>query len=556
MNIDKFLAEVPKNVDGDERLRKRARGDEDEGSEDEGRGKNGRMEDGEDEDEQARIMRLLEEEPPGEEFDLQAMRRQVVALEKRVTKNQEMRVKYADQPTKFLESEAELHEEIQKAHVLATAPDLYPDLVDTRCLGAICSLLVHENTDISIAVVDLLREMTDEDAVADSQDEAKALVDALLEADLLELLLQNLHRLNESVREDADGVQNTLGVIENICVLKPELCKQLFHETKFLSWLKGRLRQKQFDANKLYASEILAIMLQDSDENRKLFGDEEGIDMLLRNLAYYRNRDPKTSEEIELLNNYFDALCSCLLRSENKTKFLQGEGIELMIIMLRENKLSVFGAMKTLSYAMSGFETAQCKRFVEKLGLKSLFPRFMKTPKRGEKGAAESEFEEHVCTVIASLLKNINDSKLRPRILNKFVEDDYAKIERLIELHHKFSERVKVADRGIEEEKKELEQEEIEIDDDVRDMFYLRRLDAGLFSLQLVDYILAQICTAGVPPITRRVRKLLSQSNRSLDDVVDVLKEYADNVGGGKESGDAEKERRHLLDLVAKLDKE
>jgi hypothetical protein len=52
-------------------------------------------------------------------------------------------------------------------------------------------------------------------------------------------------------------------------------------------------------------------------------------------LQYYRTRDPKTPEELEMLNNVFDCLCSALLYSENKTKFLQGEGIELMIILLR-----------------------------------------------------------------------------------------------------------------------------------------------------------------------------------------------------------------------------
>lgn len=48
------------------------------------------------------------------------------------------------------------------------------------------------------------------------------------------------------------------------------------------------------------------------------------------------------------------------------------------VMWCREKKLAVFGAMKTLTYAMSGFEPAQCKRFIDKLGLKSLFPRFMK----------------------------------------------------------------------------------------------------------------------------------------------------------------------------------
>lgn len=36
-----------------------------------------------------------------------------------------MRVKHTDDPTRFLDSEAELHDEVQKVAVLATAPELY-----------------------------------------------------------------------------------------------------------------------------------------------------------------------------------------------------------------------------------------------------------------------------------------------------------------------------------------------------------------------------------------------------------------------------------------------
>ena len=36
--------------------------------------------------------------------------------------------------------------------------------------------------------------------------------------------------------------------------------------------------------------------------------------------------DPGTSEEQELIENLFDATCSCLMLPENKTVFVQGEG--------------------------------------------------------------------------------------------------------------------------------------------------------------------------------------------------------------------------------------
>jgi beta-catenin-like protein 1 len=37
-----------------------------------------------------------------------------------------------------------------------------------------------------------------------------------------------------------------------------------------------------FDGNKLYSSEILSILLQNNEENRKLLGELDGIDTLLQ----------------------------------------------------------------------------------------------------------------------------------------------------------------------------------------------------------------------------------------------------------------------------------
>jgi beta-catenin-like protein 1 len=43
--------------------------------------------------------------------------------------------------------------------------------------------------------------------------------------------------------------------------------------------------KRVFDNNKLYAVEILAILVQNSDENRKILGDLDGIDILLNQIA-------------------------------------------------------------------------------------------------------------------------------------------------------------------------------------------------------------------------------------------------------------------------------
>lgn len=65
------------------------------------------------------------------------------------------------------------------------------------------------------------------------------------------------------------------------------------------------------------------------------------------------------------------------------------------------------------------------------------------------------------------------------RLINKFVENDFEKVDRMIELHEKYFNAVKEFDKTMEKSKKKTSLSDEEI--------YLERLDAGLFTLQLVD---------------------------------------------------------------------
>ena len=42
----------------------------------------------------------------------------------------------------------------------------------------------------------------------------------------------------------------------------PDLAEMLVSKTKLLRWLLSRLRKRDFDSNKVYASELLAVLMQ------------------------------------------------------------------------------------------------------------------------------------------------------------------------------------------------------------------------------------------------------------------------------------------------------
>ncbi|CAG8598044.1 17039_t:CDS:10 [Acaulospora morrowiae] len=492
-------------------------------------------------DEQKKILDLMdrvEDEEP-EVLNSAAIRKMFLKFEKAIIKNQELRVKYSDDPSKFMESEADLDEEIKHLLTLAEVPDLYPEIVQLGIVTHLVSLLSHENTDITIDVIELLNELTDEDVVAEHNEDAmKIFIDALLENQVLELLVQNISRLDEEEPNDKQGIFNTLGIIENLASFDPSLSERLIKDTNILEWMLGRIKVKAFDSNKQYCSEILSILLQNSRVNRLKLGELGGIDVLLQVLNAYKRRNPKDADETEMMENLFDALCLALTEPEIKKKFLEGEGVELMLIMMKEKMMSRMRSIKVLDHALSTPDgTSCCERFVEIFGLKTLFSAFMrkglKKLKKTYKNFSEAEEEEHIIGIIVSLLKNLpNESEHRLRLVGKFIESDYEKVDRLLEMREGYESRVSAVDMEIEKEKEALEDDGETIDEQITEEFYLRRLDAGLFTLQLVDLTIAWVCYED-PKIKEHVEILLNRTGRSLANIKAVLEEYHNYMGDG-----------------------
>ncbi|KAL0850071.1 hypothetical protein ABMA28_011966 [Loxostege sticticalis] len=489
------------------------------------------------------ILRFVENEvTEGEVLDETAVKKLVLNFEKKALRNREMRIKFPDQPEKFMDSEIDLHEALQELSAVATVPDQYPLLVELKCVNSLLELLSHDNTDISTKVVHLLQELTDVDILNESEEGAEELMNALAEAECPALLLHNLARLDEQIPDERDAVHNTLGIIENITEFRPEMCSEVAKQG-FMQWILKRLKMKvPFDGNKLYATEILSILLQNTPENRKLLGELDGIDVLLQQLAFYKRHDPSGAEEQEAMENMFDALCCALMEPANRERFLRGEGLQLMNLMLREKKMSRNGSLKVLDHALAGPDGRDnCNKFVDILGLRTVFPLFMKTPKR-KRLLTVDQHEEHVVSIIASMLRNCQGSQ-RQRLLAKFTENDLEKVDRLLELHFKYMDKV---DRT----EKEMEQEAEDLDDDAQ---YLKRLSGGLFTLQLIDRIILEVCTAGPSAVKQRVQRVLSLRGGSLKIIRHVMREYAGNLGDAGSEEWRQQEQQHILQLVDKF---
>lgn len=479
-----------------------------------------------------------------EMLDLRGLKRLTLALERKYNANLEARMKYAEQPDKFMESEADLDEAVKAMLVVASAPDLYPEFVrSTSAIPTLLALLNHENSDIAADAVEVLSELTDGDAVEDAEEEAAALVEGLLDNDALSLLVHRLNAFNESVPEEAAAVYNVLTIFENIIEVKPEVAELVLEKTKLLKWLLARLRPRDVDANKQYASEILAILVQQSDANKRKMGAANGIDAVLQAIAPYRNRDPETTEEEELVANLFDVVASCLLLPANKALFVEAEGVELLLLILKSKRAARTSALKCLDFATSSCPPA-CDRVVDQQGLKTLFAIFMgKLKVKKTEDSAPGEEEERTVSVISSLLQNIAKQSRRDRVAAKFVENEFEKCDRLMEIYFRYEARVEA-----EEARLQVAEEELDEDDSL-----LARMDAGLYTLQQCALVIGALWLVGDVGVRKRVLKLLHQKGRTLASLRSVLLEYRANLGveGGEEERQSQVDRatRMLLAL-------
>lgn len=95
-----------------------------------------------------------------------------------------------------------------------------------------------------------------------------------------------MKRLNEENDSDVEGVFHTLGVFENMISLRPELAETLVSTTDTLPWLLKRITKVEYNQNKQYSSELLAIILQDSTKNRSaVLKEKDGLDCILQAIS-------------------------------------------------------------------------------------------------------------------------------------------------------------------------------------------------------------------------------------------------------------------------------
>jgi beta-catenin-like protein 1 len=472
-------------------------------------------------------------------YDAPWARKTALNFQKRITKNAEMRAKYETEPLKFMDSEVELDDAIRELSVLTEYPELYAEFTKAGGVQSLVGLLTHDNLDIVIEVVNVIKELTDEEAYNLHRNDWTIFLDAALEAELLSLLSSNLSRLSEDKESERNAVTQVISILE-IIGSDRELSSRVSTEIPLLQWLLTRVQSADPSIlllqNKYDAASLLTTLVQTSAVNRKALIDLDAVDSFLQLLSpYRRTKSMKDREQMEYFDSLFSALTWIVDEPQGKTKFIEAEGLELMCIMLEKGKMARPRVLKLLDHAVGGAEGADVSvKLVEVQGLSILFGVFMDSEDKDVtrwKRKDDIDVYLHLMAIFASMFRLLPVGEpQRERLVNKFVEKDYEKVDKIFKLRRDCTAKLKKVDEKFERKKKTADPEDME---DLELDWLEKRLDVGLACMQSIDEVLVWLMAED--GVNEKVLALLKETGEGPADVKKTLEEHLQDITGDDE---------------------
>ena len=499
------------------------------------------------------------------------MKRMVAGLQKAVGLNTVQRAKWPDTPAKFMASELALHDAVEGLTMLGVEPTLYPVALDAGLVPCVGGLLAHPNTDIVGDALALLAELTDPEGVVEEEEEEGqlALVSALTGSDALGTVVAALGTVappGHADQGESTHASSALRLMDNILELAPEAAEALGQGTNVLVWLLACLTLGGSSSNTLHAAELLGSLLAHTP-NAKWAGEldlvgaagaaafprlqpgEGAVQGLLAVVAPHcvKRKDatalPDAQME-EIVANAFTALRSCVRVPDNADRFRRAEGIILMLRAAASATGIAPHAMQLLDFAVEGNSTS-AMNFVSEGGLRVVFAVFggagAKSVRKAAGNAATGSYQEAAISLLATLALHLPpDSTEHLRFTAKWLEGGCAKAGRLVDLVLAFERKVAAADKHLSSAAVDAHEETdaygVELSED--EALYLRRLAAGLFTLQKLYCILAALvvgpgCNS---TLAREVWRMLYTAGGSLSRAALELQDMAARAGEG---GDA-----------------
>ncbi|KAI3834164.1 hypothetical protein MKW98_018214 [Papaver atlanticum] len=457
---------------------------------------------------------------------------------------------YGAEPDRLGESEEALVEIISKMRMTKiVSPKVYQELVQLEVFETMVGLLGNCGNDLASCILLAFEKLTYAYIYVMHDEQAADFVDLLVKCQAVEAIVSCFFRFSE----DDDVVYGALQTIAHMIFLRPNVAEIVGKQTELINWVLEVLKTKGCDYKKQYTAGLLTTILQyTSRENilelgkmgtvdvvveallpytKSLVSKEdilfqkelERLQILFGCLRYTKTRVKKEDmldedEEFDLVQSLFDCLFCLLSPVENKERFADAGGVHLMLQIVKQEKLSNFyygSAIAALDIALKQCPSASDKFVNDALALDIAFPASRDAISSSITHKSD-EIEGHLMSLITTLTDGSTGVK-KVALLDKFEENDYKIIGWLLDLFTRYSLQVHAAANHLK--KKQLDQSEL----------YDEKLEYGLSTLQSIAVILAYLWLSKRSTIRAKIEELKK-------DVLEILKEYRDNIGNEDES--------------------
>ena len=380
------------------------------------------------------------------EFNKTILKELLTNISSNLEKDLENRKIYKTNYEKYISIEEQLNDDLSILQRLAAYPKLILDFIELNGVEMLCKILNHPNIDIVNRSINLIQEITEGDFLNEIED-PKSFLELFLNNNLFELLVDNLFKIENEISKNEDCIQyksDILSIIENYLDIYSLSYELLGKQNKIFKWLLLTIKNDTNDIKeieiKLFASEILNQLLQNSDKNRIIFFKEEGLPILINIILVEKNNftDEKKNDSklIEFINNIVDSICSSMLEEKNQEIFNKSDGINLFIESMKENNIFRHLSLKILTYSLLN-NKENCIKFIENNGLSLIFSYYMGKGLKKFDNKKIKKGEENVLEIISNLIQFCNGIYLE-RLINKFAENKYEKIKRLVNYYIEF----------------------------------------------------------------------------------------------------------------------
>lgn len=384
-------------------------------------------------------------------YDRRFLSKLLIALEKAVTKNSEMRFRYKSEPAKFYDTEKALYDNIRALSIISET-DLYPEFEKmTDSIETLVGLITHENLMIGTQVIQIFEEIFDPANSTSTPQDMSNLAEALIDAGMASQLslflsmlekesveqLKSVNRGEMKIEDVFEGFQNVLNLVASVMTNDYKTGLRLVRKMDLINWITDRFtrdipeNEDQADTNenhnddlnfppkhtKYALAEFFAELFITVPESIKMV-TKDLVDMLLLEIEVLRKKLPedffgpksKGNRNNDFLRDVYDALISCLRFAWVNKYFLELEGTKLTMLLLNQ-------------FAKKEYtENTNVDKKVEWIRRKSL--QLIVESSRGFNGTAKDSSEEVVAAggikTLFSLLKKNKKKNIKWEIITIF----------------------------------------------------------------------------------------------------------------------------------------